>query len=456
MRHVDGIGVNIASFKAEPRAEYHNPHEKRHGKFEGGFASRLIASAVGRQFMVQLEVAPEFHLLRSEGIIIIISIGDRTRLLTYAENAQCFWIPAQRFEKRRKYSIDRFKVWQNAESAHPTQQVPLYFPRPASDGESASADWMMKDEDFTANEGCISVYVARSSLNNERGSVDGTTDPPEAWRHLNLERSTPEVIHGHWANPTEASDYIFEFRNLGTDASYAEKREADPVFGHDDEERRTRIWLDSLDNSDAHSKWGDWEYVDGKGDAAFNGSDFTPNRGYTKRRTANNNKHLERNAPPRPNHKLDHGNLRSRVAAQNPSFCGADNEDDEEELPVACNPEVKEEPAVKTGLSSPQPPKPPQDGPVDQAGVPNADIQIEPPAVDIVDLTMDDAAEPEIKAEPTGSGGAGGNNNNDFDLELRAAEIERDARFVEIEFRRQQVAIERRKRYHERKKRDGS
>ena len=34
-------------------------------------------------------------------------------------------------------------------------------------------------------------------------------------RHLNLERSTPEVIHGHWANPTEASDYIFEFRNLG-------------------------------------------------------------------------------------------------------------------------------------------------------------------------------------------------------------------------------------------------
>ena len=133
MRHVDGIGVNIASFKAEPRAAYHNPHEKRHGKFEGGFASRLIASAVGRQFMVQLEVAPEFHLLRSEGIIIIISIGDRTRLLTYAENAQCFWIPAQRFEKRRKYSIDRFKVWQNAESAHPTQQVPLYFPRPASE-----------------------------------------------------------------------------------------------------------------------------------------------------------------------------------------------------------------------------------------------------------------------------------------------------------------------------------
>ena len=131
MRHIDGIGVNIAVRNAEPCAEYHNPHEKRHGKFEGGFASRLIASHVVRQFQVQLEFAPGFDLLRSEGIIVIVSIGDSTHVLTYAENAQCFWIPAQKLRRGRKYSIDRFKVWQNGVSPHPTQEVPLRFPRPA-------------------------------------------------------------------------------------------------------------------------------------------------------------------------------------------------------------------------------------------------------------------------------------------------------------------------------------
>ncbi|KAK3719676.1 hypothetical protein LTR37_004213 [Vermiconidia calcicola] len=386
MRHVDGIGVNIALLNAQPRAEYHNPYEKRHGEFEGGFASRTIASRVGSAFLVQLEFAPEFDLLRSEGIIIIVPVGDSTEVLTYAENAQCFWIPAQKLRRQRKYSIDRYKVWQNGVSPHPTQEVPLRFPRPAGDGQSASADWMMKDEDFTANQGCISVYVARSSFNSQRGSVDGITDPPEAWRYL-PDRGTPEVIHGHWVNPADASDYIFEFRNLGTDDdSNAPAWEADPAFGHDDEEIRTRIWLDSLDNSDAHSKWGDWEYVDGKGDAASNGSGLTHNRGYTKRRTANNhNKHHERNGPSRSNHKLHC----SRAAAQKPSFGGCDNEDDEEELPTAGKLEVKEEPEEEMERRSTQPPDPPQDEAVNQGGVANADVHIEPPAAEIVDLIME-------------------------------------------------------------------
>jgi hypothetical protein len=99
-----------------PVAEYHNPHTKRHERFQGEFSSRLVHTAGVIEVEVTFE--PDFDVKDAKGVAIIITVGSSTE--QPAKNVQqAFWVDAPALGAGKRYNFKTFATW-NLESIQST------------------------------------------------------------------------------------------------------------------------------------------------------------------------------------------------------------------------------------------------------------------------------------------------------------------------------------------------
>jgi hypothetical protein len=109
MRHFDCITVELVSpVMYPPVAEYHNPHAKRHERFQGEFGSRLVHAAGVIEVDVTFE--PDFDVENAKGVAIVITVGSSIE--QPAKNVQqAFWIDAPALEVGKRYIFKTFATW---------------------------------------------------------------------------------------------------------------------------------------------------------------------------------------------------------------------------------------------------------------------------------------------------------------------------------------------------------
>jgi len=214
MKHeLDGIRVSLIDKNGTPVAEYANPYEAVSTSFHGNFGSRRVVTAFQEVFEVVVEFGHEYESYRSTGVLITVA-GHHNDSCSKMQKLS-FWIPSKDVHGIHRFTTVLFCGPMHRGVAHSETRL-LRFPDVCLDYQTATTSWMMNNS-YTANKGCVSVFI-------ERGHLAAEADTPENYQQCRMSRRlyfsrfpsfTYRVVKGgdfRALRSQNGEDYLFEFR----------------------------------------------------------------------------------------------------------------------------------------------------------------------------------------------------------------------------------------------------
>ncbi|KAK4548192.1 hypothetical protein LTR36_010061 [Oleoguttula mirabilis] len=216
MRHKHGIEVTLQDTAGSQVTEYANTYATGLHKYNGKVGSRLISVKPGKTFQVCITIGEDFKIYKAKGVkIVIVAIRSDAASGKLVRRSQAWWVGVDGSEPEAEYVLEYFTNGEDITAKN--QRVAFAMPQPADDYATATADWVVQEQ-YSANNGCIAVFVERGTVDEEKMREEfSPLDTRQVLRH---KLGSPLPICLHWFYPlrSENSDpYVFEFRNMRKD-----------------------------------------------------------------------------------------------------------------------------------------------------------------------------------------------------------------------------------------------
>lgn len=131
MDDVEGFSVYLVLEDGTRIPQYPNPHRKRHKDFTGTLGSRRIVCPPKTRFSIVLEIHEAFKLFSADGVLLLISIGEKSpQIPTDDEYEQFSWLQNNQMNIRGQHRFNVIQTWDKNGSLQPSQLLPLEMPMP--------------------------------------------------------------------------------------------------------------------------------------------------------------------------------------------------------------------------------------------------------------------------------------------------------------------------------------
>ncbi|KAK5122816.1 hypothetical protein LTR85_003731 [Meristemomyces frigidus] len=213
MKHIHGVEVTLHAANGSQITEHANTYAKGLAKYSGRVSSRLMSEKPGKPFRVCIAIGENFKIYKAEGVkIVIVVVRQDAASRKVVRRSQAWWLEVNGKKPAAEYVLDCFTNGEDIKAVN--QRVAFAMPQPADDFATATAEWVVQ-EFYTANEGCISVFVERGVLDLTKMKEEfSPLDTRQVLRH---KPGSPLPICLHWFYPLRSENsnpYVFEFRNI--------------------------------------------------------------------------------------------------------------------------------------------------------------------------------------------------------------------------------------------------